>query len=338
MKSKLNDALELAKNTRKRLSEESRSLPTILQECKTICRYLGISDKHQWIDFEINGYPTEKLKTLKEELEQIPDYRQVYQVFYDVYGKQVIMDNTFNMTLGKIPLSNPIAEIAAYEKNGMVIASSPLIDYLNSKEFHKKFSIPESAPSIHHSKVSTSNIAKIISGVKSQIYEFLDNVILELEYGKIPENIFETIRQEVDEKFTKLCPKAIEKLPVIYEQLSMDKQVIFSQIASTCRQIIKDVADALYPPNKKPLIKENKEIKIDESKTINRILAKIDNDSEQSVFKSMFEYVDNFLHVLQDYASKGDHAEFTKSDASRCIVYTYILLGDILALYTKNKE
>lgn len=338
MKSKFNDALELAKKIRKKLSDEQPTIPTLLQECKTICRYLGISDKHQWIDFELKGYSTKKLKNLKEGQEKLPEYRQMYQVFYDAYGHQVLMDNFFSTTVGKIPLNNPIAEIIVYAENGMIVSSSPVIDLLNSEKFRTDYNLPLHYPLIHHAKVSSSNIARIINGVKNKIYEFLDNIILELEYGKIPESIFDEIRQEVDEKFTKFCPNAIEKLPIVYEQLSNNNPVIFSQIAGTCRQIIKDVADALYPPQKNELRKNSKSIKLDESKTINRILTRIQNDSEQSVFQSMFEYVDNFLHSLQSYASKGDHSQFKKSDATRCVVYTYILLGDILHYHVNHKK
>ncbi len=37
-------------------------------------------------------------------------------------------------------------------------------------------------------------------GIRNRINEFLDKVILELEFGEIPEQIFETFRNEVDSK------------------------------------------------------------------------------------------------------------------------------------------
>ena len=50
----------------------------------------------------------------------------------------------------------------------------------------------------------------------------------------------------------------------------------------------------------------------------------------------MFEYTIQFLHEINSYASKGDHSFFQKSDAIRCVVYTYILLGDILHYYAND--
>ena len=333
MGTKLQDALELAKTTRKRISEDSKSLSGILRECKTICRYLGISDKHVWIDQELNGYADELFENHGEALKKMPEYRIVFETFKDIFGRPIIMDNIISSSFGKTPLYNSIREIETFT-TGMTVVSSPTLDALNSEKFQNMIS---GGGRVGSAYIPQNQINGVLNGIENKIYEFLDEIILELEYGNVPENIFETIRQEVDEKFTKLCPKAIEKLPVIYEQLSSDKQVTFSQIASTCRQIIKDVADSLYPPQKKTVQKNDKKLNLDESKTINRILARMDNDSEKVIFNSMFEYVDNFLHNLQNYASKGDHSQFTKSDAARCIVYTYILLGDILHYYTKEK-
>jgi len=42
--------------------------------------------------------------------------------------------------------------------------------------------------------------------------------------------------------------------------------------------------------------------------------------------------------AINDYASKGTHKDFKKTDAVRCIVYTYLVLGDILHYYIKTRQ
>jgi len=333
MNTKLQDTLELAKIARKKVSEDSTSLSVILRECKTICRYLGISNKHVWIDQELNGYDSELFKNPGEALKKMPNYRIVFETFKDVYGRPIIMDNVISTKFGKVPIYNPIREIESFT-TGMTIVSSPTIDALNSKEFQN---IVSGGGHVASGFIPQNQVNGTLNGIENKIYEFLDETILELEYGNIPENIFEEIRHEVDEKFTKICPNAIEKLPVIYEQLSTNKKVVYSQIASTCRQIILDVADAIFPPQKS-ITKDKKTIQLDKGKPINRILTAIKekSTSEADFFNSMFEYVDNFLHSLQEYASKGTHDSFQKSDAIRCVIYTYFLLGDILHYHFQN--
>ncbi|AFS80810.1 hypothetical protein NKOR_04610 [Candidatus Nitrosopumilus koreensis AR1] len=183
-------------------------------------------------------------------------------------------------------------------------------------------------------------IGRILGSVKLELIKRLNRMINEFTYGQVPENIFEFVRQEVDSELIKLCPQAIEKLPVMYAQLSSEDKIVYSEIASTCRRIIKDVADSLYPPSDKPHIdSEGREHKITESDYTNRILARIQqsiqSNNEKKVFSAMFQYVDGLLNSINSYASKGDHSEFTKTDAVRCIVYTYLLLGDILHYYIR---
>ena len=331
MKSKRTDALELAKKTRTQFSEKDVSLSTMLRDCTTICRYLGILDANKWIKHELEGYFTDKLKKTGEE-NTIPEYRHVREIFYDAYGRPAKGDFSTIFPATKIVMS--IERITRWETEGAITRDSRQINALNNKKFRAESGL-ENAARIEYSKISPDTVTEIINSVKNKTCAFLDELILELEYGNMPENIFEEIRQEVDEKFMQLCPDAIKKLVVIYPQLDNNEDVIYSQIASTCRQVIKDVADALYPvqlddkgKNKNPELSDNKYLK--------RIYDGIQSTSGKKLFESMDKYVYEFLRSLNNYASKGDHSEFKKSDAKRCVIYTYILLGDILHYYGKD--
>ena len=325
LKSKQNSALELAKKTRMKLTSDYSVLPTILQDCKTICRYLGISDNNKWIDFELNGYPT-KSKSDEESNYEIPKYRNVQQIFYNDYGQQIRLNYEYSKKLTNIILIYPIYEILEFKEN-CIVSSSHDIDLINNTNV---------IPHIDYAKVPFSQITRILGGLQDRLYEFLDKVILELEYGHIPQDIFGQIREEVDKKFAQMCPNTIKKLTVVYEQLDNKNEIVYSQIAGTCRQVIKDVADSLYRSPQFASHNTRNGVGLDDSKPINRILAFIKSKSERSAFKSMFEYTDNFLHILQQYSSKGIHSEFQQSDAVRCVLYTYILLGDVLHYYADS--
>ena len=322
----------MAQSTRDELG--TKSLHNTLLNCKTICRYLGISKENEWIDWELNGY-YDLYKTRGDAIEKAPKYRHVSMIFYNEYGQEVAFDHALQQIVSTNVLEQSISEIESFKGNGMTIKSSATFDSINGWM--------KNGPRVVMANISANYLGKIIGGVTNRVHEFLDELILELDYGQIPENIFEQIRKEVDKKLVILCPKAIEKLPVIYEQLTADKPVVYSQIASTCRTIIKDVADSLFPVNGKILAnKGGKKIKLDDGAYLNRLLTQvkmhIDSEKEEFLFSSMFEYVEAFLKSINSYASKGDHAKFTKTDATRCILYTYLLLGDILHYYTKSKK
>ena len=331
MKSKRAAALKIAKKTRTQFSEEDVSLPTMLRDCTTICRYLGISDANKWIEHELKGYLTDKLKKTGEE-NIIPEYRHVREVFYDEYNRPAKGDFFTAFPATKIVM--PIERVMCWETDGAITRDSHQINLLNGKKLRVEFGL-QNAARIEYSKISPDAVTEIINNVKNRTCAFLDELILELEYGKMPENIFEEIRQEVDEKFMQLCPNAIKKLVVIYPQLDNNEDVIYSQIASTCRQVVKDVADALYPVQLDDKGK-NKNPELSDDKYLKRLYDGIQSTNEKKLFKSMDKYVYEFLRSLNSYASKGDHSEFKKSDAKRCVIYTYILLGDILHYYGKD--
>ena len=324
-------ALDMAKKTKSELLGEKITTLVVLQNCKTICRYLDRLDNNKWIDYEINGYSVLSENTADDEY-GVPEYRYVSQTFY-TGNTPVQLSSDIAPMLEKMPLYKPIAEILQCE-SGMVVTTSPAFDKLNSNEFRDLLDVPHE-PKISHSLVAKTQIAKVISGVHDKIYEFLDHVILELEYGKMPETVFESIRKEVDEKLRNVCPAAMQKLIFVYGQLGSDNPVVYSQVAGTCRQIIKDVADSLYPPKPKSDTNDN-DAQLTEDKYLNRLSAAISSGTERKIFRSMAEYALRFLRAINDYASKGDHSSFQKSDARRCVVYTHILLGDILHYHASN--
>jgi len=341
---KSNEALKLAKIIRNDLYEEKKSLASMLTGCKTICRYLGISSKNEWIDDEVKGY-FDKYATVGELLQKIPDYRKGKIIFYIDNSKVSPLPYEELKQFAEHAIGEPVAELENYADN-YTLVGSPVIDLLNRHIFEhivNKDPILFNQIKVRKAELPFMQIKKALDGIKTRISEFLDGVILELEYGGIPEAIFEQVRQEVDHKLTLLCPSAIEKLTVTYDQLSKAQNPeVYSQVASTCRRIIKDVADALYPPTTDIVMTDDgKSIKLDENSYKNRILQSMKSvgtgDTEQAFVLSMFDYIDAFLSAINSYASKGDHSKFNKTDATRCIVYTYLLLGDILHYYT-NKE
>ncbi|HEX2306346.1 MAG TPA: hypothetical protein VHH33_08665 [Nitrososphaeraceae archaeon] len=87
-----NEALQLAKNARQDLFEEKKSITNLLLQCKTICRYLGVSDENNWIDLELNGYYTaDDNLTLAQIKKAVPSYRLGGMMYYDTRNNPVLM-------------------------------------------------------------------------------------------------------------------------------------------------------------------------------------------------------------------------------------------------------
>ena len=172
-----NEALKLAKTISIELLDEKKSLHEILQSCKTICRYLEISDKNTWIDLELNGY-LGLYKTKSDLYDNLPSYRKTSWSFYDVYGSLVPLPPDILDLFGKSVIYQPISEI---ENNGHLVISSPYPEKFN--EFITKHGMDHASKNlrIHEAHIPSNELKKVIDGIKTRTQEFLDNLILVLE-------------------------------------------------------------------------------------------------------------------------------------------------------------
>ena len=53
---------------------------------------------------------------------------------------------------------------------------------------------------------------------------------------------------------------------------------------------------------------------------------------------SHLAYLASFLDNVNDLASTGTHTEISKEQAKRCLIYTYLMLGDIINLSGLNSN
>ncbi|MGW6249659.1 hypothetical protein ACWF7H_22835 [Peribacillus butanolivorans] len=70
----------------------------------------------------------------------------------------------------------------------------------------------------------------------------------ELKFSDITEDIFSRQRLFVDKKLTEISPDAVRKFVSVHENLRSENNEDWANAVHSCRRILKDVADVLYPP------------------------------------------------------------------------------------------
>lgn len=191
---------------------------------------------------------------------------------------------------------------------------------------------------IFSAEISPIALKGIIDNVRNRTLEFANDIILELEYGGILSSIFEETRKFVDSKLIESCPSAIEKLTKTYEDIvSGSSSLEWSQIAFACRDILQDFTDSIYkseylPNGEKPPTREETIKKL--AFTLRAKVPK-DKDSERELNTAQITYLLNYFNKLINLVQKHTHPaklQVKKEDAHRCVIYTYLVIGDILAL------
>lgn len=176
---------------------------------------------------------------------------------------------------------------------------------------------------------------KRIEKVKGKIYDYILKVYNQLQYGNVVEDIFTQNRKIVDDKLTNICPESIKKFVSVFDNMDSTNPEDWANAVHSCRRIIKEVADNLYPPSDTPIEKDGRKIKIGEDQYINRIIQFIESKSDSKTYVSVvgtsLSSIGERLDSINNAVCKGTHSEVSKEEAQRYIIHTYILLGDILS-------
>lgn len=313
--------LKLAYEARNEALKADSSVSSLLRKCYTICHML--KRDVEWIKLELFGY--EKWETRGELWEHVPSYRRVHLLYRDIYGNPVLVPSKLSF-LTKHAVAESIGQVESSIK-GMYIAGG-ITDYIR-----EQFKVP-----VVSAMISPVDLKGIVESVRNRALEFVNNAILELEYGDILSNIFEETRKVVDSRLVEVCPLAIEKLTKTYSDIITGSSSLeWSQIAFACRDILQDFTDSIYKADYRPegeISPTREQTKKKLAFTLWARMPKL-KDKERKLIESQIDYLLSYFSKLTDLIQKYTHPvgfEVTKEDAHRCVLYTYLVIGDILKI------
>ena len=172
------------------------------------------------------------------------------------------------------------------------------------------------------------------------IYGYAVRKFYELKFAALADDVFGRVRSSVDATIGHVVPDAVKKLTAVYDNLKSDNPEDWANAAHGCRRLLQDLADSVFPPRNEPRTQtedgKELEIKLGADNYINRLMAYIQDSSESTRFRELvgshLRYMGDRLDALFEAAQKGSHATVTKEEADRCVIYTYLIVGDILSL------
>ena len=184
--------------------------------------------------------------------------------------------------------------------------------------------------------ISSDRFIPLLRNVFHRIFERTNEILNDLKFGDILEDIFSSQKKYVDSKLLEKSPEAIQKFVSVYENLLSGNNEDWANAVHSCRRILKTVANTLYSPSDEDIIKNGKTIKVGNDEYINRLIIYVENKSSSEKFTSIvgthLKYIGERLDAVYKSSNKGSHSEVSFDEAKRYIIYTYLLLGDILSL------
>jgi len=185
-----------------------------------------------------------------------------------------------------------------------------------------------------------SNAKEAIQRNKTTVHFYVTNSYYQLKFRAIPKEIFEKTRVRVDKKISEMVPEAVNKFLSVFDNLQSTHIEDWSNAVHSCRRILKALADILYPPlpsGISEIDRGGKKIKVGHEEYINRLMIYVEDKARSERFEeivgSHLRFLGDRLDSIYHASCKGSHEEISSiEEAERYIIYTYMVIGDILLL------
>lgn len=192
---------------------------------------------------------------------------------------------------------------------------------------------------------SAFHMRTILESVRHTAFAALCSWERQLTYADVNERIFERFRSQVDASLAKGAPEVLDQFSAVYRRLrevvrtpEASIQEDLAQAVTTCRRILKAVADHVLPGVRGAT--NDNGVSLDDAAYRNRIHEFVaQNVSSTSVAESAKAayggLIDRF-NALDKLANKGVHAQLGLHEAELCAINTYLVTGELLAIAARS--
>jgi hypothetical protein len=331
-KKTLEEALLLSSEILRNIELNELPLSNIALKTSRLARLLNDFDMQKIMEFEVSGYPSTP--------DGIPQdaWRLAITAGRRIQEKGAknggIKEYAFIESIESLEHQIKIAQVAleAARDPDISLAPDSRIDVFNPprSNYAERSRIKDEATLAY----------KRLPGRRALIYEYVLRKHYELKYSGIVDDVFSRLRERVDSAIGTQIPAAVKRLSAVYDNLRSENPEDWSNAVHSCRRILQDLADAVFPPQEDRIIKvrgKEKQTKLGKENYINRIIAFIEEHSSSKRFKdivgSHLRFVGERLDAVFEAAQKGSHDTIiSREEADRYVIYTYLIVGDLLSL------
>jgi hypothetical protein len=327
----LNEALALSTEILRNLELSEMPLSNIALKVGRLARLLNDFEMQRILKYETRGYPCEPAGIQPE----------IYQLAVAA-GREFTEEEAGTKQPVKRIYTEPIEKLEAVFRVGeasLAAAADPDVSITaNHYPFANPFSNVFERAAVRENIYTTS---KKLASRRALLHDYTLRRNYELRFSGIAEDVFARIRERVDKTIGTTIPEAAQRFAAVHENLRSENPEDWSNAVHSCRRILKDLADTVFPPTaqqREALVDgKPRSVRLGEENYINRIMAYVEDSSTSPTFVeivgSHLAFLGDRLDSIVGAAHKGSHETIVRrEDADRCVVYTYMVVGDILSL------
>ncbi len=186
---------------------------------------------------------------------------------------------------------------------------------------------------------------RIIERARHRVFTLLCAWERQLTYSNTNERIFGRFQRTVDAVLARGAPEVLERFNAVYRRLAdaardnaNEVSEELAQALTSCRRILKAVADQVQPPVHGAETPEGHSL--DNQHYRNRLYEftkKVgEGDSADAALAALIGGVYDRFEALDKLTSKGVHADVAQREAELCAISTYIVAGELLERYAAH--
>ena len=327
---KIKECSDLASEVLRNFELSEIPVSNIILKCLRLCRLLGDEDGILLFTYELSGYANNGNNKMS------PESWRVSKLAGRHYFKAV-GDNkdTEQKEFADLRMVAELEETIESQKIRLSAAADPNISLSSANPSQAVFAPAGNGRERGALVNSIISAQKTLQKITGNLYDYVLQIYNRLAYGNIIEDTFFKSRMSVNEKLVEMCPQSIGKFIAVYDNMDSDNPEDWANAVHSCRRILLDLADALYPPRSSIDI-NGKTIKLGKDQYINRLMQYISDKEGSKTYTQIvgadLSSVGERIDAIYNASNKGTHSEITKEEAARYVIHTYLLISDIIAL------
>jgi hypothetical protein len=329
----LMEALDLSAEILRNIELSQMPLASIALKASRLARLLNDFDFQKIMAYEAAGYPTTPSGVPPEVWRLAVEAGRKYEETKLATGKP-------EEFIYVHPISNLEEQLRLAEAS-LAAAQDPDVAISSANPWQQVWSPHGNVFERNTIRQAVETGSTRLASRRNLIYQYALRKHYELKFSGIASDIFARIRERVDATIGRTVPTAVQRFSAAYENLLSENPEDWSNSVHSCRRILQDLADSVFPPSdherKVEVDGKTMNVKLGRDHYINRIMAFIQDSSRSQRFVdivgSHLRFIGERLDSVATAAQKGSHTTIVRrEEADRYVVYTYLLVGDILSL------
>jgi hypothetical protein len=182
-----------------------------------------------------------------------------------------------------------------------------------------------------------SSLRNILSKIRSEVHNYLVAAEAELEAGRRDSVFFDQVHLRINSLLNNYAPDAATKFVAAQERATAGDKESIAHALTWCRRMIKSLADVLYrATNEEKIgcdgISRKMTGRAYKDRLLQYVQEKVGEHKSGDVLAAVISDLDARLKTLDALAGKGVHGDRSLDDVHTCILQTYLLAADLLAI------